>query len=427
MAFKGITFAGQNVTPKNDGGLYNAHYDDGILWGCGMALSGDDLVISSGEFIMCGRVVQVDGATNVDLSGRTYQTGYIQVIMNADLTQGEGSQWYTTFVESTTTTFPTLTPNANINATDTLYQVPLAVVQISGGALTSLVSVMRYSPLITRSDAGDYGRISADSSGVGYSGYDSNGNQIGGMSVFDGGDVALWADGDTISLRPNGVISSTGQTTVDTAGTVNTNGNIRVNRLATDSEGSLRFYVGGTHKGMIDYDIANTKLDIWNPTSSTGISFQDGGNTYATADGNFYIRPNAGSGTNQTYWRKSDGQQVGGHPYIINAHGSPSATLSNGSVYNLTNKTGLDSSGTYLVTGLCAVTANGSNLRINVATGASSGQQGIIQTTYSNLAAGCYAPYSMLLSGQTAIYFNVSVSNGTGTLSEYYFRIVRVH
>ena len=99
MAFKGITFAGQNVTPKNDGGLYQAHYGDGILWGCSMNISGDDLVIQSGEFIMGGRVVQVDGATNVDLSGRSLTTGYIQVIMNADLTQGEGNQWYTTIVE----------------------------------------------------------------------------------------------------------------------------------------------------------------------------------------------------------------------------------------------------------------------------------------------------------------------------------------
>ena len=149
MAFKGITFAGQNVTPKNDGGLYQAHYGDGILWGCSMAISGDDLVIQSGEFIAGGRVCHVDGATNVDLSGRLLSTGYIQVIMNYDLSQGEGSQWYTTFVESATTTFPALT-QGNINDTDTLYQLELAVIQISGGNLTSIYSSLLYSNVTAR-------------------------------------------------------------------------------------------------------------------------------------------------------------------------------------------------------------------------------------------------------------------------------------
>jgi hypothetical protein len=92
MAFKGVTFAGQNVTPKNDGGLYASHFRDGILWGCGETLSGDDLVIASGEFIAGGRVCFVDGATSIDLSDRTISNGYIQVVMDYDMSQPEGSQ-----------------------------------------------------------------------------------------------------------------------------------------------------------------------------------------------------------------------------------------------------------------------------------------------------------------------------------------------
>ena len=149
MPFRGMTFAGQNVTPKNDGGLYQAHYGDGILWGCAMNPSGDDLVIQSGEFIMGGRVVQVDGATYVDLSGRTLQTGYIQVIANIDLSQGEGSQFYTTWVERENNVFDSLTKD-DINDTGTLYQLELAVVQISGGNLTNITSHMQPSLLISR-------------------------------------------------------------------------------------------------------------------------------------------------------------------------------------------------------------------------------------------------------------------------------------
>ena len=234
MAFKGITFAGQNVTPKNDGGLYQAHYGDGILWGCSMNISGDDLVIQSGEFIMGGRVVQVDGATNVDLSGRTLQTGYIQVIMNADLTQGEGSQWYITFVESATTTFPALTKD-DINDTGTLYQLELAVVQISGGNLTAITSSVRPSYLITSPyiwinsgsslgvnptmrvyyDGDMMGQIYSDA------GTDirfANGQGIGKGLYLEPNYVTLWADGQPIYIRPNGGFSTTGQVYFGTDG-----------------------------------------------------------------------------------------------------------------------------------------------------------------------------------------------------------------
>ena len=231
MAFKGITFAGQNVTPKNDGGLYNAHYGDGILWGCSMAISGDDLVIQSGEFIMGGRVVQVDGATNVDLSGRTLQTGYIQVIMNADLTQGEGSQWYTTFVESATTTFPALTTD-DINNTGTLYQVALAVVQISGGNLTAITSQIGGSFLVARdtinpptlkleSSLGEHGVLyaSPDATNVRLANV-SGGTTNSGLDLYDNGTPILFAETNNIIFRPKGRNDITNQVVIDSQGQV---------------------------------------------------------------------------------------------------------------------------------------------------------------------------------------------------------------
>lgn len=235
MAFKGVTFSGQNVTPKNDGGLYNAHYGDGILWGCSMNISGDDLVIQSGEFIAGGRVCFVDGATNVDLSGRVNNTGYIQVIMNYDLSQGEGSQWYTTFVESATTTFPALTQD-DINDTDTLYQFELAVIQISGGNLTNITISAPHSSLVSSGDlyvdnpdsyrdvkalflreGTELGRIWHS---VTNSYFQVNNSQSdSGLRLFDVGGAILYGNGG-ITLRPNGANDSTGQVYINTSGEI---------------------------------------------------------------------------------------------------------------------------------------------------------------------------------------------------------------
>lgn len=246
MAFKGITFAGQNVTPKNDGGLYNAHYGDGVLWGCEMNISGDDLVIQSGEFIMCGRYVQVDGATNVDLSGRTLQTGYIQVIMNADLTQGEGNQWYPTFVESATTTFPALT-QGNINGTDTLYQLQLAVIQISGGNLTDITYSLVASNIVGNRNINLFGDetqiLLYKSDGTPLAvfgafendGYcqvgqrDSNKDIVSGTRYSETGNsnVIVFGHGGHIVFRPNGVGNSAGQMYLDGNGLLRVNGDIR--------------------------------------------------------------------------------------------------------------------------------------------------------------------------------------------------------
>ena len=237
MAFRGITFSAQNVTPKDDGALYNALYGDGILDGCELAISGDDLVIQPGYIIACGRVCHVDGATSVDLSGRTLQTGYIQVLMNYDLSQGEGQQWYITFIESATTTFPTLT-RENINTPNgILYQLELAIVQISGGNLTSIYSSLIYSPLSTKggirivcdngilrfNDAdNDYQAVlgSVDDSYAYFGKRNIGGTIVSGIRVHESGTtgVTLYTSAKDIVLRPNGTNDPTGQVFFDPQG-----------------------------------------------------------------------------------------------------------------------------------------------------------------------------------------------------------------
>lgn len=229
MPFKGITFAGQNVTPKNDGGLYNAHYGDGVLWGCGkgippMSISGDDLVIPSGEFIAGGRVCWVDGDTHVDLSDRTLTNGYIQVVMDFDMSQAEGNQWiiHRPLIEQPTLVFPSLT-QGNINNTDTLYQIELAVIQVSGGAM-SVYRTMPNSPVTAVDDLMlDDGTKQLEgyvvTGGSGIRGLRGYGSPQGVYFPESGSaDVIVYGNGDSVFIRPNGVGDDTGRATFYTNG-----------------------------------------------------------------------------------------------------------------------------------------------------------------------------------------------------------------
>ena len=239
MPFKGITFAGQNVTPKNDGGLYASHHGDGVLWGCGrgttpMSISGDDLVIPSGEFIAGGRVCWVDGDTHVDLSDRTIANGYIQVVMDFDLSQSEGSQWniHRPLIENPSSpTFGGLTQD-NINDTGTLYQVQLAIVQVSSGNLTSVYSSMGQSGIVVggnivmpRTSTQDARINLSDTGTVLNIGKFTSGSAVGGINI-DSTDSAIVYGENGVYLRPNGQGDSTGQLTIGTDGTVGANGQI---------------------------------------------------------------------------------------------------------------------------------------------------------------------------------------------------------
>lgn len=142
MSFKGITFAGQNVAPKCDGGLYQGICNDGILWGCSMSVLDNSLTIQSGLFIAGGRVCQVDGATTINTGSGLLANGYRRIIMTYDMSQPIGYQWTESFDESASVSgFGALTQDA-INGTGVLYQVELAIVQVSGGYLTSVYREM---------------------------------------------------------------------------------------------------------------------------------------------------------------------------------------------------------------------------------------------------------------------------------------------
>lgn len=127
MSFVGLTFDGQNVSPKMDGGLYG-YCSDGVIWGCGFSYLDRAFYVDTGLFMACGRLCYVDGQTTISTTDAPTADGYVQIIMNYDLTQAEGSQWYITKVyRASDMNFSPLTQGEINGTSDTLYQFEIAV------------------------------------------------------------------------------------------------------------------------------------------------------------------------------------------------------------------------------------------------------------------------------------------------------------
>jgi len=137
-----ITFEEQIVGSKNDGGVYrNIYPNDGILWGCGMTVTGTQIEIASGMFVLGGRMIWVDGKTVFEVKN-PIQNGYARlkakIDLNAATTQEECGQFATETEFSTTELFPGLTQE-DINDTGKIYEQELAVVKIEAGNVTGIV------------------------------------------------------------------------------------------------------------------------------------------------------------------------------------------------------------------------------------------------------------------------------------------------
>lgn len=141
MAIIGRTFDGQNVTPKADGGYLASLFSDGILWGCGLTVSGGGVSIASGEILCGGRIISVDGATVFAMTP-TVSNGFGRIIINADLTQPAGSQAFLSADYSTTETFDDLTVE-NINASGQLHQAEIGRVIVASGSVSSITGTQK--------------------------------------------------------------------------------------------------------------------------------------------------------------------------------------------------------------------------------------------------------------------------------------------
>lgn len=142
---KGCTFDNQYVSSRTDGGLYESIFPgDGKVWGCSMSVTSSTLTIRPGELMVGGRILLVDGATQIDISN-PIADGYGQIVLTIDLSKTSSTETFEqvelSVVYSATDVFPALTKGKiNSQNGDMVYQAEMAVVSIAGGNVTGIVS-----------------------------------------------------------------------------------------------------------------------------------------------------------------------------------------------------------------------------------------------------------------------------------------------
>lgn len=142
---KGCTFDNQYVSSRTDGGLYESIFPgDGKVWGCSMSVTSSTLTIQPGELMVGGRILLVDGATQIDISN-PIADGYGQIVLTIDLSKTSSTETFEqvelSVVYSATDVFPALTKGKiNSQNGDMVYQAEMAVVSIAGGNVTGIVS-----------------------------------------------------------------------------------------------------------------------------------------------------------------------------------------------------------------------------------------------------------------------------------------------
>lgn len=142
---KGCTFDNQYVSSRTDGGLYESIFPgDGKVWGCSMSVTSSTLTIQPGELMIGGRILLVDGATQIAISN-PIADGYGQIVLTIDLSKTSSTETFEqvelSVVYSATDVFPALTKGKiNSQNGDMVYQAEMAVVSIAGGNVTGIVS-----------------------------------------------------------------------------------------------------------------------------------------------------------------------------------------------------------------------------------------------------------------------------------------------
>lgn len=137
----GVTFDNQSVTPKNDGKWYRKIMADGIIAGCTLSSSTDELTIAAGGIIIAGRYMELTSPTTLVLDGAT--SGYAQVKITIDTT---GTATAETFeqaffevVYKADTDFAALTQD-DINVSGTDYEFELCTVSLDGGGINEILT-----------------------------------------------------------------------------------------------------------------------------------------------------------------------------------------------------------------------------------------------------------------------------------------------
>lgn len=238
--FKGCTFDNQNVSSKADGGLYQSIFPkDGKLWGCSMSVTATALTVQPGELMIGGRLIQVDGATQVPFTD-PITTGYGQIVLTIDLSQTSTEtsfeQVEASVVYSTTEVFPDLTQGQiNSQNGDMVYQAQLAVVSIAGGNVTGIVSQIGTAELTAQALGSQPASWYQDKITALENGLEDTDEKVATLSnpnLLINGGFAVWQRGESFTIPRTGY--GTGKYTADRwrvwANADSTGGNITVTK-----------------------------------------------------------------------------------------------------------------------------------------------------------------------------------------------------
>lgn len=144
MSIQGITFDNQTVVAKVDGTLNQGMIKDGALYGCSISFTGSTVNIGSGLFCVGGRLGRIIGTESIT-TAPAYADGYARIKIVIDLSQPstttEFSQLSFAVDYSASDAWADLTQGSinSLDSSDALYESEFAVVQYSGGNVSSVL------------------------------------------------------------------------------------------------------------------------------------------------------------------------------------------------------------------------------------------------------------------------------------------------
>lgn len=136
MSIQLVTYANQTVTPTNDAIIYERAIDqNGIFYGCNVTVSGNEVHITGGYGMVCGReftiqseAITVTLAPSGTLDGRLY--------VRLDLADADNPIQLLT---ATGNTLPPLEQDDDVNYTNGTYEMELATFTVGVSALSDVV------------------------------------------------------------------------------------------------------------------------------------------------------------------------------------------------------------------------------------------------------------------------------------------------
>ena len=140
MAIKGVIYSNQAVSAAEHALLFRKFISDGILYGCGISYRFNTCTISSGAFVLAGRLTEIQGSEDVVVEGTS---GYARIKGVIDLTQKAEKkifqQFYFDVDYAQTADGFTALVQEDVNNNGQRYEVEWAVLTLSASGISSIV------------------------------------------------------------------------------------------------------------------------------------------------------------------------------------------------------------------------------------------------------------------------------------------------